>query len=71
MGIKSTLITTFFDTAKSSHNCQGNKSHRIPKGAKRLNVKEGRGWARYCMPCAKVILHRDAEKLAVRVHELD
>jgi hypothetical protein len=71
MSVKTTVITTFLDTAGNSHNCQGNKSHRIPKGAKRLNIKKGRGWARYCLLCARTILQRDVAKLAARIQELE
>jgi len=51
------------DIAKRAHNCQGNTRHRIARGDKRLNVRNGRSWDRYCLECAKVIVGRDIAAL--------
>ena len=62
--IKSLLTRVIFDEAKHAHNCQGNSAHRIVKGERRLNVRNGRSWDRYCLNCARAILRTDSEKLA-------
>jgi hypothetical protein len=61
--IKSIIIRVEIDQAKKSHNCQANAAHRILAGATRLNVRNGRSWDRYCVPCAQMILQRDLAKL--------
>jgi hypothetical protein len=60
---KSLIAQVVIDCAGRAHNCQANSSHRINKGDKRLNVKNGMGWDRYCWECALKILARDIEKL--------
>jgi hypothetical protein len=62
-GIKSLLCRVEVDTAKSSHTCRRNGSHRIAKGERRLKVRDGRSWKHYCLDCAKQIVARDTEKL--------
>ena len=60
---KSLLTRTEIDKACRAHNCQANASHRINKGDKRLCIKNGRGWDRYCLECARKILITDQKKL--------
>jgi hypothetical protein len=61
--IKSLLVRVEIDQAKKAHNCQANAAHRIRAGVTRLNVRNGRSWDRYCVPCAKTIIERDIAKL--------
>ncbi len=61
--IKSILIRVEIDQAKKGHNCQANARHRIESGDTRLNVRSGRSWDRYCVPCAKTIIQRDIAEL--------
>lgn len=61
--IKSIIIRTEIDQAKKAHNCQANAGHRIQCGDTRLNVRNGRSWDRYCVPCAKTIIARDISAL--------
>lgn len=60
---KSLLTQVEIDQAGKAHNCQANNAHRINKGDKRLNVKNGMGWDRYCWECAQKIFAKDIEKL--------
>lgn len=69
--IRSLITRTEVDVAKRAHNCQGNARHRITRGDKRLNIREGRGWDRYCLDCAKVIVQRDIASLQALTRELD
>lgn len=57
--IRSLLTYTEIDVALKSHDCQGNKRHRISRGDARLKVREARGWDHYCLTCAKTIVQRD------------
>ena len=61
--IKSLIIRTKPDVAKKAHNCQANAQHRIERGDKRLNIRNGRGWDYYCLECAMVIVKRDVATL--------
>jgi hypothetical protein len=61
---KSLIVRTEFDYAKKSHNCRADKDHRIQQGEKRLNVRVGRSWSRYCMTCAAKILGKARARLA-------
>lgn len=61
--IRSLLTRVEFDKAKRAHKCQANSQHRIEKGELRLNVKNGRNWDRYCLPCADAILDQATKKL--------
>lgn len=61
--VKSIIIRVEIDKAKKSHNCQANAGHRIPMGATRLNIRNGRSWDRYCVSCAQTIIQRDLAKL--------
>lgn len=61
--IKSLLTTVEIDIVQRAHNCQGNPTHRLSKGDRRLAVKKERGWDYYCMECAVKILKRDGEKI--------
>lgn len=61
--IKSLIIRTKLDVAKKAHNCQANARHRIERGDKRLNIRNGRSWDRYCLECARVIVKRDIATL--------
>lgn len=64
MGRTKSLLTQLeIDHAGKAHNCQANSAHRISKGDKRLNVKNGMGWDRYCWDCAQKIFAKDIEKL--------
>lgn len=69
--IKSLVTRVEIDAAKKAHNCQANARHRIVQGDKRLNVRNGRSWDRYCLECAKVILHRDIAALQDLSGELE
>lgn len=70
-GIKSLLCTVRFDIAANSHNCRRNKAHRITKGDRRLSVRDGRSFKRYCLECARQILERDAAAIANLQGELE
>ena len=61
--IKSILISVPIDQAKKGHNCQANTRHRIERGDTRLNVRCGRNWDRYCVPCARTIIQRGVIEL--------
>ena len=61
--IKSLVIRVEVDVAKKAHNCQANARHRIERGDKRLNVRNGRSWDRYCLECASTIVVRDIHAL--------
>ena len=61
--IKSIVIRVEIDQAKKAHNCQANAGHRIHGGDTRLNVRNGRSWDRYCLPCAQTMIERDIAKL--------
>ncbi len=71
MATKSLIVRTEFDHAKKSHNCRANKDHRIHQGDKRLNVRVGRSWSRYCMTCATKILGKARARLAELAAESD
>lgn len=67
---KSLLKNADFDTALQSHNCKGNKKHRILMGQRRLKVKEGRRISHYCLSCAEQILARDFNSLHGLIEQL-
>lgn len=68
---KSLIASAKVETAKRAHNCRGNRSsHRINRGDKRLNVKEGRSSLLYCLACAKSIVQRDIDRLRELQKEL-
>ena len=67
---KSILKGIEVDVAQRSHNCQHNKNHRIHQGDKRLNIRKGRSWERYCVNCALKTLKCDIEKLQEVVSKL-
>ncbi|MGH6913783.1 MAG: hypothetical protein ACREH3_08770 [Geminicoccales bacterium] len=69
--IKSLVTRVEVDVAKKAHNCQGNTRHRIERGDKRLNVRNGRSWDRYCLECARTIASRDIAALEALARELD
>jgi hypothetical protein len=69
--IRSLRIRAEVDVAKKAHNCQANARHRIERGNKRLNVRNGRSWDRYCLDCAKTIVGRDIAALEALARELD
>lgn len=68
--IRSLRIRAEVDVAKKAHNCQANARHRIKRGDKRLSVRNGRSWDRYCLECAKVIVGRDIAALEALAREL-
>ncbi|WP_187970333.1 hypothetical protein [Aquibium microcysteis] len=61
--IKSLLTTVEIGIVKKGHNCQGNATHRLQKGDRRMEVKNERSWDYYCLDCGVRILQRDAEKI--------
>ena len=65
MATKSLITQVGIDLAGKAHNCQANAKHRIEKGDVRLKVRNGRSWDHYCVACAKNIIGRDMQKLAV------
>ena len=69
--IKSLVTHVEVDVAKKAHNCQANARHRIERGDKRLNVRNGRSWDRYCLECARNIAQRDIAALEVLARALD
>lgn len=69
--IRSLRIRAEVDVAKKAHNCQANARHRIERGDKRLNVRNGRSWDRYCLDCATTIVGRDIAALEALARELD
>jgi hypothetical protein len=69
--IRSLRIRAEVDVAKKAHNCQANARHRIERGNKRLNVRNGRSWDRYCLDCAKTIVGRYIAALEALARELD
>ena len=68
--LRSLLTTTGVDSAVRTHNCQGNRRHRIHAGDKRLKVKSGRNWDHYCLACARKIVDRDRAKLSELADEV-
>ena len=71
--IRSIVARVEVDRAKKAHNCQANAKHRIERGDLRLNVRMGRGWDRYCIRCAQVIVGGGItrlESLALELREL-
>ena len=69
--IKSLVTQVEVDVAKKAHNCQANARHRIERGDKRLNVRNGRSWDRYCLECARNIAQRDIAALEALARALD
>jgi hypothetical protein len=69
--IRSLLPKIEIDEAKRAHNCQGNGRHRIRSGERRLNVRSGRGWDRYCLDCAAKIVGRDIGELEELARAID
>lgn len=69
--IRSLVTRTEVDEAQRSHNCQGNRGHRINRGDKRLKVIDGRGHDHYCIDCAKTITKRDIERLEAIARQLE
>ena len=69
--IKSLVTRAEVDVAKKAHNCQANARHRIKRGDKRLNVRNGRSWDRYCLQCARNIAQRDIAALEALARALD
>lgn len=68
---RSLLTRAEVDVAKKAHNCQANARHRIERGDKRFNIRNGRSWDRYCIECAKDIVRRDTANLEDIVRKLD
>lgn len=69
--IRSLRIRAEVDVAKKAHNCQANARHRIERGDKRLNIRNGRSWDRYCLDCARTIVRNDIAALEALARELD
>ena len=69
--IRSIIIRAEVDTAKRAHNCKGDDRHRLHGGETRLNVRNGRGWDRYCLKCAITIVQRDKDKLDTLARNLE
>ena len=69
--IRSLRIQTEVDVAEKAHDCKGNKRHRIERGDKRLKVRNGWDWNRYCLDCARNMVRRDIEALEALAEELD
>lgn len=64
MGRTKSLITQVaIGTAKKAHDCQANSGHRLKKGDKRLEVRNGLGWDYYCWDCALKIFDKDIASL--------
>ena len=61
--VKSLILSVNVDHAKRAHNCQANSRHRIQKGDKRLNVRNGRSWDRYCWDCSQKMIEFGQAKL--------
>ncbi len=62
--IRSLVTNVQIDIVQRAHECQGNGSHKLTKGQRRLAVRKDRGWDNYCLECGKRILERDAAKIA-------
>lgn len=69
--IRSLVTRVEIDVAKKAHNCQANARHRIVRGDKRLSVRSGRSWDRYCLECGRNIVQRDLGALEALARELD
>lgn len=61
--IKSLITQVKVGIAGRAHNCQANSKHRLLKGDKRLEIKNGLGWNYYCWDCALKIFEQDITKL--------
>lgn len=61
--VRSLLTTVKVELVIRSHDCQGNSTHRLQKGDRRLAVRNERGWDNYCLSCGKKILEGDATKI--------
>ena len=68
---RSLLASSAIDSALKSHNCRGNRRHRIQAGDRRLKVRTGRNWDHYCLACAGKIVERDRATLAELADALD
>jgi hypothetical protein len=62
--VRSLLIRVEIDTAQRAHKCQANARHEIKRGDQRLNVRNGRGWDRYCTDCARKIVDSSLTSLS-------
>lgn len=69
--IKSIILGVKIDKAQRAHNCQANAHHRILRKDMRLNVRNGRGWDRYCLNCAKLIVQRGIAELKLLERDLN
>ena len=59
------------EAAVNAHNCQGNSSHRLVRGDKRLKVfTDPRSPEHYCAACARRIIERDIARLTSLLEEL-
>ena len=70
-GRKSVLASMTITAAGNSHNCRANEAHRIPKGTKRLTIKEERAQLHYCLPCARIMLGRGLTALQTLYEAVD
>ncbi len=61
--IKSLLASVKVSTVKSAHNCKGNYRHCLLQGDRRLEIRNGRNWHKYCLACANTIVERDRARL--------
>jgi hypothetical protein len=68
---KTFLDSMLVDVAKKSHNCQHNSKHRIEMGDKRLSVKAGRGYDRFCKDCAIETLRHDIARIQQTISTLE
>ena len=68
---KTFLDSMEVDVAQKAHNCQHNGRHRIKMGDKRLSVKVGRSFERFCRDCAQETINRDIGLLQETIAELD
>jgi hypothetical protein len=50
--------------AGRSHACRFDKRHRVPKGASRLTLFEGRAKLNYCLLCARSFTAQSSARLA-------
>ena len=68
---KTFLDSMEVDVAKKAHNCRRNSRHRIEMGDKRLSVRVGRSFDRFCRDCAVETIERDIAMLQRTISELE
>lgn len=71
MGYKQVIANMTITAAGSSHNCRANDAHRIPKGTKRLTIKEDGKPLHYCLGCARLILAKGQRELQAITNAVD